>query len=248
MDSTNGVTGPTAESGAGRHRRSGKGFGFGLLVVLGTVLVLGGIVGLVYTGVATLTTMVLFGWLLLIGGVVGFVQAIQARKENAFWLVVAVSALNIAAGVVLLRRPDVAAEALTLFVALLLLGAGMFRIVGGVASMSAKMIWTIVVGVIDLVLGLLVLAEWPSSSRYAIGTFISLALLFDGLSLVSLGLTGRRIVGMVREAEVPETTSAGPDEASPDAPTTEWKAQQGTSREGTFKGPDTMTKRTDDER
>ncbi|MET7297470.1 HdeD family acid-resistance protein [Embleya sp. NPDC005575] len=247
MDSTNGVTGPTAESGAGRHRRSGKGFGFGLLVVLGAVLMLGGIVGLVYAGVATLTTMVLFGWLLLIGGVVGLVQAIQARKENAFWLVVAVSALNIAAGVVLLRRPEVAAAALTLFVALLLLGAGMFRIVGGVASMSAKMIWTIVVGVIDLVLGLLVLAEWPSSSRYAIGTFISLALLFDGLSLVSLGLTGRRIVGMVREAEVPEEAPAR-DELSHDTTTTaEWKAQQGTTREGTFKGPDAMTKRGDDE-
>lgn len=247
MDSTNGVTGPTAESGAGRHRRSGKGFGFGLLVVLGTVLVLGGIVGLVYTGVATLTTMVLFGWLLLIGGVVGFAQAVQARKENAFWLVVAVSALNIAAGVVLLRRPEVAAEALTLFVALLLLGAGMFRIVGGVASMSAKMIWTVLVGVVDLVLGLLVLAEWPSSSRYAIGTFISLALLFDGLSLVSLGLTGRRIVGMVREAEVPEAGSPAADEVSRDPASAEWKAERDGTREGTFKGPDTMTKRHDDE-
>ncbi|MFI1580836.1 HdeD family acid-resistance protein [Embleya sp. NPDC020630] len=231
MESTKGVTGPSAEPGVGRHRRSGKGFGFGLLVVLGVVLMLGGVVGLIYTGLATLTTMVLFGWLLLIGGVVGFVQAIQARKENAFWLVVAVSALNIAAGVVLLRRPEVGAQALTLFVALLLLGAGMFRIVGGVASMSAKMIWTIVVGVVDLVLGLLVLAEWPSSSRYVIGTFISLALLFDGLSLVSLGLTGRRIVGMVRDAEVPEPTRP-----------TEWTAEKPPTREGTYKGPDAMTK------
>ncbi|MGC0417491.1 HdeD family acid-resistance protein [Embleya sp. AB8] len=230
MDSTKGVTGSIAESGGGRHRRNGKGFGFGLLVVLGTVLVLGGIVGLLYAGLATLTTMVLFGWLLLIGGVVGFVQAIQARKENAFWLVVAVSALNIAAGIVLLRRPEVAAQALTLFVALLLLGAGMFRIVGGVASMSARMIWTIGVGVVDLVLGLLVLAEWPSSSRYAIGTFISLALLFDGLSLVSLGLTGRRIVDMVREAD-----AVG-----------EWQADQAPTREGTLKGPDAVTKRDED--
>ncbi|WP_406280706.1 HdeD family acid-resistance protein [Embleya sp. NBC_00896] len=242
MDSTKGGPDTIGASGAGRHRRSGKGFGFGLLVALGTVLMVCGIVGLVYTGIATLTTMLLFGWLLLIGGVVGLVQAIQARKENAFWLVVAVSALNIAAGVVLLRRPEVAAAALTLFVALLLLGAGLFRIVGGVASMSAKMIWTIVVGVIDLVLGLLVLAEWPSSSRYAIGMFISLALLFDGLSLVSLGLTGRRIVGMVREAEVPEAAERPHDAA-------EWQADEEPPREGsTFKGPDAMTKKRDDEK
>lgn len=223
---------------AGRHRRNGKGFGFGLLVALGTVLVLGGIVGLVYAGAATLTSMILFGWLLLIGGVVGLAQAIQVRKENAFWLVVAVSALNIAAGVILLRRPEVGATTLTLFVALLLLGAGMFRIVGGIASMSVRMIWTVMVGVIDLVLGLLVLAEWPSNSLYTIGTFISLALLFDGLSLVSLGLTGRRIVGMVRDAEVPPNPPSGHD-------STEWRAGEGPTRGDSYRGPDGMDRRRD---
>ncbi|NUU23973.1 MAG: HdeD family acid-resistance protein [Streptomycetaceae bacterium] len=188
---------------AGEQAAEGKGgFGFGFLVFLGGILVVAGIVGLMYVGLATLTTMVLFAWLLLIGGIVGLFQAIQSRKEaSAFWLTVAIAALNIAAGVVLMRHPDVAAAALTLFVAFLLLTAGLFRVVGGIASMSARMTWTIVVGVIDLGLGLLVLAEWPSSSRYVIGTFISLALLFDGLSMMSLGIAGRRIVGMVREAD-----------------------------------------------
>ncbi|MYW01283.1 DUF308 domain-containing protein [Streptomyces sp. SID3343] len=235
------ATATAAGAGTGRHRRSGKGFGFGLLVALGTVLVLGGVVGLLYTATATLTSMLLFGWLLAIGGVIGLVQAIQARKENAFWLVVAVSALNIAAGVILLRRPEVAAATLTLFVALLLLGAGMFRVVGGVASLSAAMVWTITVGVADLALGLLVLAEWPSNSRYAIGAFISLALLFDGVGLLSLGLTGRRIVGMVREAEVPVPATAA--EELPQA--TEWNADREAERDSAsgFKGPDAMTER-----
>lgn len=192
----------TTGSGA-RHRRAGapkqSGFGFGVLVLLGVILLVAGVIGLLYTAFATLTTMVLFAWLLLVGGIVGLVQAIQSRREaGAFWLTLAVAAVNIAAGIVLLRRPDVAAAALTLFVALLLLTAGLFRVVGGIASMSARMTWTVVVGVIDIVLGLLVLAEWPSNSRYVIGTFISLALLFDGLSMVSLGITGRRIVDMVR--------------------------------------------------
>ncbi|WP_436789876.1 HdeD family acid-resistance protein [Yinghuangia sp. YIM S10712] len=195
--------GPRHAGAAGPEATQGKGgFGFGFLVFLGIILIIGGIVGLVYVGLATITTMVLFAWLLLVGGIVGLFQAIQSRKEaGAFWLTVAVAALNIAAGVVLLRRPEVAAAALTLFVALLLLTAGLFRVVGGIASMSARMTWTIVVGVVDIGLGCLVLAEWPSSSRYVIGTFISLALLFDGLSMLSLGITGRRIVGMVRSAD-----------------------------------------------
>lgn len=45
--------------------------GFGWIAALGVVLVVEGLVGLVYVGVATLTSMVLFGWLLLIGGAVG---------------------------------------------------------------------------------------------------------------------------------------------------------------------------------
>src|SRR3954454_21908703 len=40
---------------------------FGWLAALGVILVLAGLVGLVYTGVATLTSTILFGWLLLIG-------------------------------------------------------------------------------------------------------------------------------------------------------------------------------------
>ncbi len=206
--------GPRHAGAAGPEAAAGKGgFGFGFLVFLGVILVAAGIVGLVYVGVATITTMVLFAWLLLVGGIVGLFQAIQSRKEaGAFWLSVAVAALNISAGVVLLRRPEVAAAALTLFVAFLLLTAGLFRVVGGIASMSARMTWTIVVGVIDLGLGILVLAEWPSSSRYAIGGFVSLALLFDGLSMISLGIAGRRIVGMVRAADA-EAANAGATDA-----------------------------------
>ena len=49
--------------------------------------------------------MLLFGWLLLIGGVVGLLHAIQSRGTSFFWLGVVVAALNIAAGVVVIRHP-----------------------------------------------------------------------------------------------------------------------------------------------
>ncbi|MEU3510526.1 DUF308 domain-containing protein [Streptomyces longwoodensis] len=173
--------------------------GFGWLAVLGAVLVVAGLVGLVYAGVATLTSMLLFGWLLLIGGLVGLLHAIQARGTNFFWLGVIVAALNIAAGVVVVRRPDATAAALSMFAALLFLSAGVFRLVGSLVVRGTHFGWTLVLGAFDLLLGVLVLANWPSSSQYVIGTFFSLALLFDGLGLVATGYGGRRIVGMVSE-------------------------------------------------
>ncbi|MEU6372954.1 HdeD family acid-resistance protein [Streptomyces sp. NPDC046909] len=173
--------------------------GFGWLAALGVILVLAGLVGLIYTGVATLTSMILFGWLLLIGGAVGLLHAIQARGTNFFWLGVVVAALNIAAGVVVIRRPEAAAEALTMFAALLFLTGGVFRLAGSLVVRGPQFGWTLVQGAFGLLLGILVLASWPSSSKYVIGCFFSLALLFDGLGLVATGFGGRRIVGMVSE-------------------------------------------------
>ncbi|CAM5553265.1 HdeD family acid-resistance protein [Streptomyces aurantiogriseus] len=173
--------------------------GFGWLAALGVILVVAGLVGLVYTGIATLTSMILFGWLLLIGGAVGLLHAIQARGSNFFWLGVIVAALNIAAGVVIIRSPDTAADALTMFAALLFLTGGLFRLVGSLVVRGPQFGWTLLVGAFDLLLGILVLANWPSSSQYVIGCFFSLALLFDGLGLIATGFGGRRIVGLVSE-------------------------------------------------
>ncbi|MGW1895642.1 HdeD family acid-resistance protein [Streptomyces sp. NPDC002004] len=186
------MPGPGSE--AGRLRRS-----FGRLALLGVVLVIAGAVGILYAGFATLTTMVLFGWLLLIGGVVGLLHAVQSRGSSHFWLSVIVAALYLAAGVVILRRPDAAAAALTMFAALLFLTGGLFRLVGGLVVRGPQFGWTLLQGVFGLLLGILVLAGWPSNSEYVVGFFISLALLFDGLGLIATGLGGRHVVGVLEE-------------------------------------------------
>ncbi|WP_328694995.1 MULTISPECIES: HdeD family acid-resistance protein [unclassified Streptomyces] len=184
---------------------------FSGLALLGAVLVVAGLVGLVYTGVATLTSMILFGWLLLVGGLVGLLHAIQSRGTNYFWLGVVVAALNIAAGVVVIRHPHGTAEALTMFAALLFLTGGVFRLVGSVVVRGPQFGWTLLQGAFGLLLGLLVLFDWPHSSLYVLGCFFSLALLFDGLGLIAIGVGGRRIVSMVSD-------QLGPDQATQEQP------------------------------
>ncbi|MCX5381385.1 HdeD family acid-resistance protein [Streptomyces sp. NBC_00091] len=202
---------PQQQSQQQSHKQEKKKLSrsFGLLALLGVVLVLAGLVGLVYTGVATLTSMFLFGWLLLIGGAVGLAQAVQSRGSNYFWLAVIVAAVNLAAGFVILRRPEASAEALTMFAALLFLTGGVFRLAGALVVRGANFGISLVQGAFGLLLGILILSSWPGSSLYVIGTFFSLALLFDGLSLVALGMGARRILGLVRE----DDGAAGPDAA-----------------------------------
>ncbi|TSB19577.1 HdeD family acid-resistance protein [Streptomyces sp. NBC_01525] len=198
------MTGRSARDRTPEQHSAELGRGFGRLMALGIVLVIAGAVGLAYAGLATLTSMLLFGWLLLIGGAVGLLHALQARGSNFVWLAVIVAALNLAAGVVVIVRPDVAAAALTMFAALLFLTGGVFRLVGGVVVRGPQFGWTLVQGAFDLLLGILVLSNWPHSSRYVLGIFISLALLFDGLGLFAMGFGGRRIVGMVEEGRYDE--------------------------------------------
>ncbi|MCX4695927.1 HdeD family acid-resistance protein [Streptomyces sp. NBC_01408] len=184
-----------------RREQKKLGRSFGLLTLLGVILVLAGLVGLVYAGLATLTSMFLFGWLLLIGGVVGLLHAVQSRKGNYFWLAVIVAAINLAAGFVILRRPEASAEALTMFAALLFLTGGVFRLVGALVVRGANFGLALVQGAFGVLLGVLILSGWPGNSLYVIGTFFSLALLFDGLSLIATGMGGRRILGLVSEDE-----------------------------------------------
>ncbi|WP_455351510.1 HdeD family acid-resistance protein [Streptomyces sp. SYSU K217416] len=186
---------------------------FGWLALLGVILVVAGLVGLVHTGIATLTSMLLFGWLLLVGGLVGLLQAAQSRGSSFFWLAVVVAALNIAAGVVILRSPEAGAEALTMFAALLFLTGGVFRLAGGLVVRGPQFGWTLVQGAFGILLGVLVLAGWPGNSLYLIGTFFSLALLFDGLGLIAIGVGGRRVIGLVSPPDGrddPEKPGKGP--------------------------------------
>ncbi|MFE2283093.1 HdeD family acid-resistance protein [Streptomyces sp. NPDC059443] len=205
-------------TGGPRENRTGKkqvSRSFGVMALLGVLLVLAGLVGLIYTGVATLTTMFLFGWLLLAGGVVGLFQAFQSRKSNYFWLAVIVAAINMAAGFVVLRRPEASAEALTMFAALLFLTGGVFRLAGALVVRGAYFGLTLVQGAFGILLGLLILSNWPGSSLYVIGTFFSLALLFDGLSLIALGMGARRILGLVKDEDEPAVTAGASGGGAP---------------------------------
>ncbi|MFD6432725.1 HdeD family acid-resistance protein [Streptomyces venezuelae] len=193
------MAGPRDDTATSEARTVSRSFGW--LALLGVILAVAGLVGLVYTGVATLTSMLLFGWLLLIGGIVGLLHAVQSRGTSFFWLGVVVAALNLAAGVVVIRRPDVAAEALTMFAALLFLTGGVFRLVGSLVVRGPQFALTLLQGAFGLLIGILVLAGWPSSSQYVIGFFFSLALLFDGLGLIATGIGGRRIVSLVQPEE-----------------------------------------------
>lgn len=52
-------------------------------------------------------------------------------------------------------------------------------------------------GLVTILLGTLILAEWPSSALWLIGLFIAIELLINGLSYVMFALTARQAAKQV---------------------------------------------------
>jgi hypothetical protein len=48
---------------------------------------------------------------------------------------------------------------------------------------------------VSLLLGILIIAEWPNSLVWVIGTLVAIDLLMNGIRLIAFGLAVRRIPG-----------------------------------------------------
>jgi uncharacterized membrane protein HdeD (DUF308 family) len=182
----------TLEATAGELRRATL-----LSIVLGLLLVVGGVIGLSYVVLATITSAVLFAWLLMVAGVLALVDAWHRRGKDGFWASALTGVLNLAAGVIILWKPAESLLALTMLVAVFLLAGGLFRILIGVAVGLAGSGWLVLYGVVDVVLAVLIIANLPEASFYVLGALLSISLLMDGTALVVLGSVTRRGLGRV---------------------------------------------------
>jgi uncharacterized membrane protein HdeD (DUF308 family) len=82
---------------------------------------------------------------------------------------------------------------LTLLIAAALLIRGIFAIVAAVSERYAQWGWSVVYGVVSVLLGGLIFAMWPAISMWLIGLFVGIELLVDGIVLAMIGLSARKV-------------------------------------------------------
>ena len=174
---------------------------WGWFVALGVVLTLMGIAGLVYSLAFTLGVVIFIGWMFLVGGVLEVAHAIFRKGWQGFWLDLLSGVLTTVAGVFILLHPVAGASILTVLLGIVFLIGGIFRVGVGVAMNNPYRGWFILQGVIEIVLGGLILAQWPVSAVWVIGTFVAIDLLISGLRLVSFGLEVRKFAPIGGEEE-----------------------------------------------
>ena len=160
-------------------------------VLLGVALILLGGVALGSVVLASLAVAVVIGSLILFGGLVEAVGAFWCRGWSGFFLHLLSGVLSIVVGVLFLRAPVGALEALTLLTAGFLLVGGIFKVVAASSYRFAAWGWPLLGGLVDVALGGLILADWPGSAFWVLGTFLGISLIFRGANWIGLGLALR---------------------------------------------------------
>ncbi len=162
-------------------------------VLLGIALLLLGGVALGAVGIATLATVAMLGVLLLVSGLFEIVGAFWTRRWSGFFLHLLSGVLSVVVGALFLRVPLDAMLALTLLLACLLMVSGIFKVVSALSHRFAMWGWTLVSGILDVLLGVLIWQGWPESALWVLGLFLGITLIFRGVNWIALGLALRSL-------------------------------------------------------
>jgi len=158
---------------------------WGWFLVLGIALMLFGAFCILANITATFATVFVFGWLLLVSGVFALIQAFRVYTWSGFFLFLLSALLRGFTGYVLVRYPVAGAATLTLILASFFIVGGLFRAIGSAMLKFPRWGWATFSGILSLVLGIMLLVQWPVSSIWFIGFAVGVDMIFDGGALVA---------------------------------------------------------------
>ena len=165
-----------------------------MYLIEGIALLVLGILAAAMPGIASLAATVLFGWILLFSGVVILIAAVRARDAPGFWWSLFSGIIGIVAGLLLLIRPMRGVLTLTIVLIAFLLAQGVISILYAVEhrrQQSGRWGWILASGIVDLVLGILLLMGFPGTAVWALGLLLAIKLMFGGWSLIMMALHAR---------------------------------------------------------
>jgi uncharacterized membrane protein HdeD (DUF308 family) len=163
------------------------------LLILGIILVVLGVIALGCVPLVTEAFVIYYGLVLIFSGVVGGVQAFRFRRGAAFFLGLLSAVLDVVVGLLMLNYTWEAAAILTLLLGAFFLVTGLFRILTSVSWRFPNWGWSLLAGVVSVMLGLAIWRRWPLDTYWVVGLFVGLEMLFRGWALVMLSLAARQL-------------------------------------------------------
>jgi uncharacterized membrane protein HdeD (DUF308 family) len=164
-------------------------------MVAAIVFILLGLFAIIEPATAAMGIVMLIGWLLILGGVAHLIATFRGGGATRVLFQILSAVVFAAAGIYVLTHPQLAAGTLTALLAVAIIAVGVFDIITYFrVQREHPSGWMLLSGIVALVLGGMIWAQWPSNSAWVIGTLVGVDLLVTGVSRLMFGLTGRRML------------------------------------------------------
>jgi uncharacterized membrane protein HdeD (DUF308 family) len=153
------------------------------LIVWSTVTFVCGILAIILPLTISFGIALIIGCLMLVGGIAHLVFAFQTRSVGGFLWQILVSLLYAMAAICLLVNPLLSVLSLSFLLAIFLLLEGVlefalyFRL-----RRFRHSVWLLLDGIGTLILGILMLSQWPPASPEIIGALIGISLMLSAVS------------------------------------------------------------------
>ena len=158
------------------------------LMWFGILSVILGLIGMYMSVAMTMASILILGIFVIVVGVLYIIEAFSAPEwvGKIFDLIVAF--LYIVIGILIVMYPAASAAWFTLFLAGFFMIVGVIRIITGLMSKEevSGWGWRVFSGVLSLVLGIMIVSEWPETGLWVIGLFLSIELIMQGINAIVL--------------------------------------------------------------
>ena len=174
--------------------RAGLARSWKALLTIGIIAIVIGCIAILVPAVASVGTAIFIGWILLIAGAFLVAAAFSAASVGSLLLRLLWAAITVIVGLWLIIEPHNGTLTLTFVLGIYFLFMGITRITVAFLNRGQPNAgWVGLSGVLGLLIGILVLAKFPSSADWAIGLLVGIDLIFAGWTLTSIALAGKEI-------------------------------------------------------
>jgi len=163
------------------------------MLLLGILLVISGTVCIVFPMMASFAATIVLGICLMVAGVATVVGAFWAGKWSGFTVSLLIGILYLVAGYVISDKPFQSAVALTLFLAVFFIVAGIVRTISALTIRHPLWGWSLLNGLVTLLLGIIIYRNFPESGLWLIGLLVGIEMLLHGWFDIMLSFAIRKI-------------------------------------------------------
>ncbi|MCL4361652.1 DUF308 domain-containing protein [Candidatus Dependentiae bacterium] len=162
-------------------------------MLLGIGLILLGTLAIYYALYTTLFSILYLGALLTVLGVFEFVKSFKINKWDNFFLHFFLGILYIVGGLFAIFNPAINAIMLTLLMSIFFIVTGIAKIAFALGRNVPHKGLMLFNGTVALVLGGLILAQWPYSGFWVIGMFVGIDMILTGWSWIWLSMLAKKL-------------------------------------------------------